>query len=151
MKTSILTLASLALIFGISTAMVTFTSNLRIEKKLAAYNKAPLVVSLDNVQFDFDKSTLKEECLPELNQAAETMIKNKQGISLGGHADAIGKYVYNWHLSKRRADAVKEYLVTKGVDSTRISATEFGDTKPIASNETEDGRQKNRRVELKLL
>ncbi|WP_255501962.1 OmpA family protein [Olivibacter sp. SDN3] len=72
-------------------------------------------------------------------------------VKLGGHADSIGPYVYNWHLSKSRADEVKSYLVSKGVDETRISSTEFGNTQPIASNETAEGRQKNRRVEIEVV
>ncbi|MDB5120878.1 MAG: OmpA family protein [Sphingobacteriales bacterium] len=150
MKTHILTTAGLTLTFTMSIVMVSFTSNSTTEK-LSAFNKTLPDANFENVQFNFDKSSLKRESLGELDQVAETLIENKQGISLGGHADATGEYVYNWHLSKRRADAVKKYLVSKGVDSTRISATEFGDTKPIASNETEEGRQKNRRVEMKLL
>lgn len=151
MKTQILTTAGLALTFALSTSLVTFTSSLKTEKKLLAFHRRLPAANLDNIQFDFDKSNIKQESYSELNQIAETLIQNKQGISLGGHADAIGEYVYNWHLSKKRADAVKEYLASKGVDSTRISATEFGDTKPVATNETEEGRQKNRRVEMKLL
>ena len=95
MKTQILTTTGLALRFALSTAMVSFTSSLKTENKLLTINKALPATNLENVQFDFDKSSLKQESFPELNQLAETLIENKQGISLGGHADATGKYVYN--------------------------------------------------------
>jgi outer membrane protein OmpA-like peptidoglycan-associated protein len=157
MKTNILHLAGVALAISTSTALMSFTNHLNAEKKLESFNKADLVknaksaAKFENVLFEFDKATIKEDSYSELNKLAETMIANKQGLSLGGHADAVGEYVYNWHLSKKRADAVKEYLVSKGVDKSRVAATEFGDTKPLATNDTEEGRQQNRRVELQLL
>lgn len=107
-------------------------------------------VKVQNVLFDFDKSTIRPESYEELDRVAELLIANNAALKLGGHADNIGEYVYNWKLSKSRADAVKAYLVKKGADETRIAATEFGDTVPIASNKTAEGRQKNRRVEIEF-
>jgi OOP family OmpA-OmpF porin len=66
-----------------------------------------------------------------------------------GHTDNVGADAYNMNLSKERAKAVMDYLVSKGVPATKISSVGYGEEKPIASNETEEGRSKNRRVEIK--
>ncbi len=105
-------------------------------------------ISLDNIEFDFDKSSINHDSYKELDRVAELLKENEGSIQLAGHADNIGEYVYNWNLSKRRAQAVKIYLVEKGADASKIAATEYGDTKPIASNKTPEGRNKNRRVEM---
>jgi OOP family OmpA-OmpF porin len=107
-------------------------------------------IEVENVLFDFDRSTIRPESYGELDRLAKLLMDNNGSLKLGGHADNIGEYVYNWHLSKARADAVKAYLVAKGADESRIAATEFGDTTPIATNDTEQGRQQNRRVEVEL-
>lgn len=107
-------------------------------------------IEIENILFDFDKSTIRPESYGELDRVAKLLIDKNGSLKLGGHACNIGEYVYNWHLSKARADAVKDYLVAKGADGSRIAATEFGDTTPVAPNETEEGRQQNRRVEIEL-
>ncbi|RZJ73435.1 MAG: OmpA family protein, partial [Flavobacterium sp.] len=85
-----------------------------------------------------------------LDKVAKLMIDNDAALKLGGYADNKGGYVYNWKLSKARAEAVKAYLVSQGANESRIAATEYGYTKPIASNKSKHGRQKNRRVEVKF-
>lgn len=107
--------------------------------------------AINRVEFDFDESDIRITYNADLDALAELAKAKNLALSLGGHADNIGEYVYNWHLSKRRSDAVKAYLISKGVDATKIASTEFGDTQPIAPNTTKDGRQKNRRVEVKLI
>ncbi len=109
-------------------------------------------IVLNNIFFDFDKATLKEESYPELNRLTTYLAENaKVRISIAGHADSTGPGEYNMGLSKRRALTVANYLTKKGIDSSRIEVKYFGETKPIASNETVEGRRKNRRVEFTIL
>lgn len=107
-------------------------------------------MKIKNVQFGFNKSEVPSSAYESLDNVAKLMSDNKASLKLGGYADNKGGYVYNWKLSKVRADAVKAYLVSKGADSSRIAATEYGYTHPIASNKTPEGRRKNRRVEIKF-
>ena len=107
-------------------------------------------IKISNVQFGFNKVAVPSNCYASLNHVAKLMTDSSASLKLGGYADNKGGYVYNWKLSKQRADAVKAYLVSKGADSSKIAATEFGYTHPIASNSTAAGRRKNRRVEIKF-
>ncbi|MBE7176643.1 MAG: OmpA family protein [Mucilaginibacter polytrichastri] len=124
-------------------------------KKEASKERAAKVnlaaVKLENVHFGFDRKSLSEADMAELDRVAKLLIDNNGSIKISGHADAVGTYLYNWKLSAARSKTVKEYLVSKGADESKIAATEFGDTKPIASNKTKSGRQKNRRVEMAFL
>jgi OOP family OmpA-OmpF porin len=104
------------------------------------------------VLFDFDKSTIKGNYSKDIDALADVMKKYEDlNVTIEGHTDNLnrsGKPNYNKKLSQRRADAVKKYLVEKsGINAKRLTAIGFGEEKPIASNETEEGRQKNRRVE----
>ena len=79
------------------------------------------------------------------------MNENKdKKASLSGHTDSVGTEAYNQRLSERRVNAVRDYVVKKNVDSSRISGQGFGESKPIADNKTKEGRAKNRRVEIKV-
>ncbi|PZR38919.1 MAG: hypothetical protein DI538_08290, partial [Azospira oryzae] len=111
-----------------------------------------MVIALNNIFFDFDKFTLKAESFPELNRIV-TLMKEKatMTVEIAGHTDATGPDQYNLSLSERRAKAVSNYLVEKGIAADRITTTFFGKTKPKESNETKEGRRKNRRVEFKIL
>jgi OmpA-OmpF porin, OOP family len=114
--------------------------------------KENMTIVLNNVFFDFDKATLKAESNSELNRIVDQM-KEKSGmqIEISGHTDAVGAEKYNLGLSERRARSVSNYLIEKGVDKNRISILFYGEEKPTDSNETKEGRQKNRRVEFKIL
>jgi OOP family OmpA-OmpF porin len=114
--------------------------------------KTNVTIVLNNVFFDFDKATLKTESYPELNRVVD-LLTEQTGIQIeiSGHTDAVGSDEYNLGLSNRRANAVKNYLVGKGVPAERISAVYFGEARPVDSNETKEGRKKNRRVEFKIL
>ena len=103
-------------------------------------------VVLNNVFFDVDKFELKSESKLELDKLV-FLLKNE----IGGHTDNTGDKARNKALSQSRAKAVKDYLVSKGVDATRLSAIGYGDTKPLADNKTEEGRAKNRRTVFKVL
>lgn len=109
-------------------------------------------IVMNNIFFDFDKSALKEDSQPELNRVAEFMSNNPDvEIEIAGHTDSLGPEYYNQGLSDRRAKAVFDYLVTKGVAADRVVARGFGESKPVASNDTEAGQAQNRRVEFKIL
>jgi outer membrane protein OmpA-like peptidoglycan-associated protein len=108
-----------------------------------------VVIRLNNIFFDFDKSTLKEASILELDRwvnffAKYTDIKSE----FQGHADWIGSDAYNQKLSERRAKAVVDYLVQQGVARERVTGVGFGESRPVASNETDEGRAQNRRVEV---
>jgi OOP family OmpA-OmpF porin len=106
---------------------------------------------LDDVLFDFDRSTVKPEAAKILDRLVVFMQENKdKRVSLSGHTDSIGSEKYNLGLSERRVTAVREYVVKKGVDGSRITGQGFGESKPIADNKTKEGRAKNRRVEVKV-
>ncbi|MBI3784602.1 MAG: OmpA family protein [Deltaproteobacteria bacterium] len=108
-------------------------------------------IVLRSVHFDFDKSVIRADAVPVLNEAADTL-KEEGGVAVivEGHTDSKGSDAYNEKLSKRRADAVRQYLVKHGIPSNRITAEGFGESRPVASNDTDDGRAENRRVELRV-
>jgi outer membrane protein OmpA-like peptidoglycan-associated protein len=100
--------------------------------------------------FDFDKAVVKKQYYSKLDEIAATIKKDpKLKVEVQGHTDSIGSEKYNMGLSKRRANAVKDYLIKKGgVPANQLTAVGFGESKPIAPNTTKEGRAKNRRVEL---
>ncbi len=102
-----------------------------------------------NVEFDFDKAVVKKQYYDEIGELASVLKKYPDlKIVIEGHTDNVGKPAYNEKLSQRRAEAVMSYLVKEsGIASDRLSARGYGQTRPVASNATKAGRQKNRRVE----
>jgi outer membrane protein OmpA-like peptidoglycan-associated protein len=109
-------------------------------------------IVLRGVHFDFDKSDIRRDSRPILNEAAKILKENPNvRIAVEGHTDAIGSDVYNEQLSLRRADAVFRYLVNHGIAPDRMVVTGYGKRRPVASNETENGRAQNRRVELHVV
>lgn len=112
-----------------------------------------LVTVLRNIYFEFNKATFKQESYGELNKLERMLQQNTaMKVEIGGHTDIIGTKGYNKLLSQKRAEAVKDYLTQKGIDSRRITAVGYGASKPLASNDDEeDGRELNRRVEFKVL
>ncbi len=108
---------------------------------------------LRNIYFDFDKATFKTESYTELNKLEAMMSQNQNIVmEIGGHTDAVGTKEYNKYLSLKRAQAVKDYLVKKGINTQRIKTVGHGKSKPLASNDDErGGRELNRRVEFKVL
>ena len=102
--------------------------------------------------FDFDKAILKNEGKNKLDDLA-TKVKaiNLEVVIAIGHTDSIGSDAYNQKLSVRRAESVKAYLVSKGVEPNRIYTEGKGEKQPVASNKTKDGRAKNRRVEIEVI
>jgi OOP family OmpA-OmpF porin len=108
-------------------------------------------VVLDNVLFDSAKTAIKPDGARILDRLAADMKANPgKRVELEGHTDSFGTDQYNQDLSERRAAAVKDYLVKKGVEASRISARGFGSTKPIAEGKSSQSNAKNRRVEVKV-
>ena len=102
--------------------------------------------------FDFDKSTLKAEGKAKLDELAGKLgMVNVETIVATGHTDSVGADAYNQSLSVRRANAVKAYLVSKGVAAERVLVEGKGETQPVASNATKDGRAQNRRVVVEVV
>ena len=102
--------------------------------------------------FDFDKAVLKPDGKAKLDNLADN-VKNMdvEVIVAVGHTDSVGADAYNQKLSERRANAVKSYLVSKGVDAQKIYTEGKGETQPVADNKTKEGRAKNRRVEIEVV
>jgi outer membrane protein OmpA-like peptidoglycan-associated protein len=101
------------------------------------------------VFFDFDKADLQPESYPELSRAMSLMKANpSMQVEIAGYTDSKGSDDYNIDLSQRRANAVKDYLIKHGIEKRRVTARGYGKADPIASNDTEDGRAENRRVEF---
>ncbi|MRR17500.1 MAG: OmpA family protein, partial [Deltaproteobacteria bacterium] len=101
-----------------------------------------------NVLFDTNKAVIKKNSFREVDNLIIVMKDYPElNVTIEGHTDNVGSAASNKKLSQKRADAVKKYMVSKGIDASRLSAVGFGLEKPIASNATKEGRAKNRRVE----
>lgn len=108
-------------------------------------------IVLRGVQFDVDKADIRMEAAVILDEAANQLSQVAGArVSVDGHTDSSGGDAYNQTLSERRAASVREYLVNKGVDASRLSSNGYGEAQPVADNATAEGRQLNRRVELKV-
>ena len=102
--------------------------------------------------FDFDKYNIR----PDAQKILDDLVSKLAGVNLEvivavGHTDSIGTEAYNLALSKRRSDAIKQYLVSKGIEANRIYTEGKGESQPVADNRTAEGRQKNRRVEVEVI
>jgi len=108
-------------------------------------------IVLRGVNFDFDKSNIRPDARPILDEAIRTLQDESSiSVSVEGHTDAVGTDAYNQKLSERRANSVADYLTRGGVARRRLTTEGYGESKPVASNETADGRAQNRRVELRV-
>jgi OmpA-OmpF porin, OOP family len=109
-----------------------------------------IVIQADAL-FDFDKSVVR----PDGKKSIDEALAKLQGVALEmviatGHTDSIGTDAYNQKLSERRAAAVKDYLVSKGIPAAKVTTIGKGETQPVATNKTKEGRQKNRRVDIEF-
>ena len=110
------------------------------------------VVRLNNVFFDFDKWDLRPESFIELNRVVKLLNENPGiEIEMSAHTDSRGSDEYNFNLSDKRAKSVMDYIISQGISPSRITSHGYGETKPVAPNETDAGRQLNRRVEFKIM
>ncbi|HLV46668.1 MAG TPA: OmpA family protein [Flavobacterium sp.] len=111
-----------------------------------------LIMNESTVNFDFDSADLTSTAQSNLDKLAKVFIDNpKTQISIYGYTDSVGREQYNLRLSRTRANAVKSYLVKKGIGTKRITTQGMGPVDPVASNDTDAGRAKNRRVEFSIV
>lgn len=108
------------------------------------------ICAIDAVNFDTGKYDIKPSFMQYLDRLATILIETDISVEVGGHTDSVGEKEFNVRLSKDRAVAVVKYLVGKGVSKDRITYTYHGMSKPLTTNDTEEGRRLNRRVEFKL-
>jgi outer membrane protein OmpA-like peptidoglycan-associated protein len=152
MNTSIskllLVIAAMA-IAGCSTTSKTMAPAAQPAPMAAAPTPAPSYV-IEGVHFEFDKSTLRPSATATLTQVAGEL-RQQSGVryEIAGHTDSSGSDAYNQRLSEQRAEAVRSYLVGQGVSPGQLSARGYGETRPVVSNETSEGRAQNRRVEIR--
>lgn len=106
---------------------------------------------LNNLFFATGKADLQPSSLNELARVVDILTKHPYRVEIGGHTDNVGSDTFNQQLSEQRARAVKNWLVAHGIVANRLSVRGYGKTRPVASNETEEGRRTNRRVEIKIL
>jgi OOP family OmpA-OmpF porin len=106
--------------------------------------------AIKNLEFDFGKATIRAHSYPSLDRVAALLVNKNFSLKLAGHTDNVGSNDANLRLSKERSESIKSYLVSKGANASRIEATGYGETQPIATNKTAKGRQINRRVEFTL-
>lgn len=110
-----------------------------------------LNTAFENLEFKSGRAVIKEESFPSLDELAELLVKKEEWkLLIAGHTDDVGKETANMVLSKKRSEAVKQYLAEHGVLEARLFVEYYGEMKPIADNDTEEGRQKNRRVEMTI-
>jgi outer membrane protein OmpA-like peptidoglycan-associated protein len=127
-----------------------------------AYYKNPFVLDiqympaksfvLEDCNFETGKATLEESSYTVLDELVAYLIrKDDERVEVGGHTDNVGTAANNLKLSTERANTVRAYLLTKGIDPSRVTAKGYGMSKPVASNATADGKAQNRRTEVKIL
>ena len=153
MKSSLATIGTLILMGSLAAcsstpkqtpAPVASTPTLEIQQT----PRGPLV-AVDDVLFDFEKATLRAEADSVLKSAADYLNDNQHLVAtIEGHTDHTGDAQFNQFLSIERARSVKDALIKYGVSASRMKTDGLGETRPVASNETRDGRQSNRRVEI---
>lgn len=103
------------------------------------------------LEFEYGKADIKTESYEILNEVVRVMNENPSfHLSLGGHTDSKGSDEFNMELSVKRAKAAYDYLISKGISASRLASAGYGETSPIDSNDTEEGRARNRRVEFKV-
>lgn len=110
------------------------------------------IIILNNVYFEFEKATLKKSSYKQLDNIIKTLSNNNEiKIEINGYTDNIGSYDYNLILSANRAKSVASYLIKNGIDKKRIKTNGYGSKNPVGNNNEISGREKNRRVEIKIL
>lgn len=125
------------------------TINTRSTVAVSVVKADSLIILGGELLFETNKSTLRSEHFATLNSIVDyLLLHTERSVRISGHTDATGKESHNLSLSKKRADVVAEYLVNNGIDINRVETSGLGSAKPIAENTTDQGRKKNRRVEL---
>ncbi|AFM03924.1 outer membrane protein/peptidoglycan-associated (lipo)protein [Bernardetia litoralis DSM 6794] len=137
---------------GMKDKPIIYTTNQNLEiYKISELINGETTVRLNNLFFDFDSYALQETSLPEIERLFEILKDNPTlKVKIEGHTDNTGKAEYNLQLSKNRAKAVSEQLISLGIDKSRVTFEGFGSQRQIADNFNDEGRAKNRRVEFRL-
>ena len=111
-----------------------------------------LKTAFENLEFETGKDIIKSVSVPALTELTDVLIKKTDWrLQIAGHTDNVGDDQANLILSKKRAEAVKKFMVDRGIAADRLVTLYFGETQPIADNNTPEGRQKNRRVEMTII
>jgi len=136
--------------FQISRIQVPNDERMTIDWKLNY--ELPKTYTLDNVFFVTGKASLQKESYTELNELVDAMtFKKSLVVEIGGHTDNVGEEDSNQKLSESRANTVRSFLIQKGISANRIKAVGYGENRPVANNDNPEGRQKNRRTEVRIL
>jgi outer membrane protein OmpA-like peptidoglycan-associated protein len=107
---------------------------------------------LRGINFAVDSAEIQPDSFPVLDNVARILADNPDvRVEIGGHTDATGGRAHNMRLSQARAESVVNYMVSRGVDRARLDARGYGPTQPVASNDTEEGKAQNRRIEFRRL
>jgi outer membrane protein OmpA-like peptidoglycan-associated protein len=110
------------------------------------------IIKLNNIFFDFGKATLRDESKPELKNIITFLKKYPTlRIEIGGHTDSVGTDEVNRVLSQQRAEAVRAFIINGGITAARVTAKGYGESMPVAPNDTEENMQKNRRTEFRII
>lgn len=132
---------------GLKPVVVTDVIIVLTQEEQAVVKKA-----FDNLEFESGKDVIRSTSFTALDELAALLVKHPEwALKISGHTDNVGNPAQNMTLSKKRAESVKKYLVSKGASASHLKTEYFGQTRPIAPNTTEPGRQKNRRVEMLII
>jgi outer membrane protein OmpA-like peptidoglycan-associated protein len=124
----------------------------QIEELQAKETERGLVITLGDVLFDFNRADLRPGARQNVSRLVAFLREHDdRQVLIEGHTDSVGDDAYNMNLSQRRAEAVRTYLIDSGISPTRSVARGYGESRPVASNDNEAGRQQNRRVEIVIL
>ncbi len=119
--------------------------------KLDKKEEAVIKYAFESLEFETGQDVIRKVSFPSLNALAKLLSeKSTYGLNIEGHTDDVGNDDFNLDLSRRRAESVRRYLIGRGVDGSKLATDGFGESRPIADNKTPAGRQKNRRVEMKI-
>ncbi len=110
-----------------------------------------VIYSLEGVNFAFDSAALNSSATAKLNEAVQMLKDNPTvNVRIEGHTDHIGTEEYNLSLSRRRAESVVNFLTSHGINNSRLTSVGMGEGSPVATNETDEGRARNRRVDFRV-
>jgi len=130
--------------------LVGWSWGLRGESRQRLFEKGKESLTLEGVNFITDSAELTSGSKRVLNRVAQSLKEwSEVDVEIEGHTDSVADDAYNMDLSQRRAESVRAYLISRGVSASRLTAKGYGETRPVASNDTPEGRARNRRVELR--
>lgn len=132
-------------------AVVTLSAKQTVEREFKLFKKGERII-LHGIKFATNSAEVKPVSYPILDESVALLKEHSTiKVEVAGHTDAVGSDVYNLNLSNRRAESVRDYLILHGIEAERLIARGYGENQPIASNDTEEGRAQNRRIEFRIL